>query len=107
MSNKIIKVEYGEDEFMEFEIKSNLMPSGGGLGGISKLQDIAMNTYENSIDKMTSFLKSVAKKVKDNLSDLENDGITISLGFSLGVEGNFVVSPGAEASFVVEVNLKG
>jgi len=108
VSNKIIKVQYGnnENEFMEFEIKQSLMPSGGGLGGVSeKIQDVALNVYGGSIEKMTSFLKDAAKKVKDNLGDLENKGITISIGFSLGVNGNFLVTPGAEASFIVEVNL--
>jgi len=107
VSNKIIKVEYDKDEFMGFEIKSSLMQDDEALGGISVVQDITMNAYERSIEKMTTFLKSAANKIKKNLRDLENDGITISVGFALNAGGNFIVSSSVEASFVVEVNLKG
>ncbi|MCL2322280.1 MAG: hypothetical protein FWC47_09275, partial [Oscillospiraceae bacterium] len=110
MSNKIIKLEYGENEFMEFEIKSSLISEykEEALGGTSVIEDFALNTYEKSIEKMTNFLKCTSKEIKEDLGDVEYDGVTISLGFSLSAEGNFVVaSSSAEASLGVEVTFKG
>ncbi|MDR2940289.1 MAG: hypothetical protein LBV08_08230 [Clostridiales bacterium] len=105
MNEKLI-VEYEDGKTMEIEISPKYYKTGGGLGGLDELKKISGKVFEESISSMAWFLKRAAVSIKDEFNDMETGDITLSMGMSLNLEGNFIIGVGAETNFNIEVTIK-
>ncbi|MCL2774213.1 MAG: hypothetical protein FWD71_12805 [Oscillospiraceae bacterium] len=104
---KIVKLEYGDNQFVEVELKED-KKSDGGLGGVDKINQISKKIFDKSISSMVSFLNETGNKIKDDFNNPNISDISISIGVSINAEGNFViVSSGTEVTFNLAITLKG
>lgn len=103
----IAKLQYGENQYVEVELKQN-NEYDGGLGGLDTILEISQKTFDHSIHTITSFLNVMADKIKQEFNDTRIGEVSITVGASLSAEGNLIIaSSTSEVNLAVTVTFKG
>ncbi len=104
---KTIRLEYGENQFVEVELKQN-NDYDGGLGGIDTVLEVGQKAFDSSIRTIVSFLNTTADKIRQELNSTSIGEVSITVGTALSAEGNLIIaSSTSEVNLSVTVTFKG
>lgn len=105
--NKIIKLEYDENQFIDIEIRQD-RNTDGGLGGLNTIFEVGKKTFDNSVKALVSFLKTTSDKIRNEFPCNNVDEFSITIGASLSSEGNFIIaSSTSEVNLALTITFKG
>lgn len=102
---KMLTVEYEDGLFIDIETESSDIDIA--LGPIDFIDNIKKEVFDDSLNKMVSFIKSTGKKVREGFCNADVEDVCISMGITLGGEGKFfVANASAEANLTLSVTFK-
>lgn len=103
---KIVRLEYDNNQFVEFELKQ-YDQSDRGLGGLDKVLRIGQTSFDRSITKLVSFLNTTSDKIKREITS-EVSEVSVTIGASFSAEGNLIVaSSTSEVNLAITITFKG
>lgn len=103
----IAKIQYGENQYVEVELKQD-NECDGGLGGLDTVLEVGQKTFDRSIHTIVSFLSTTADKIRQEFNGTSIGEVSITVGASLSAEGNLIIaSSTSEVNLAVTVTFKG
>ena len=105
---KIMRLEFSENEYIDIELNAADSSDGRGLGGVQGTKTITKSVFDKSLATMVSMLRETSRKVSENVKIKNLDTVSITVGASFGVEGNFLLAKStSEANLALTITIKG